>query len=220
MILKNLTLQNNFMKIFKITHKKTYYEIVTEDFAVYEIDGELLRQYHMEQGDDFEPDMLEELHKKTRFRRAYRRACYLLDDRDYSYCMMYQKLMQTYQDKELCIEVMNQLVQCGAIDDRRYARKFSEYLIQKKYYGIYRVRQELLRKGIDKQLTEQCISAFTELAREQLPKALEKKYGSVLTDPEDFKTREKVIAGMSRLGYDYASIRDAIEDYFQNKEED
>ena len=129
--------------------------------------------------------------------------------------MMYQKLMQNYQDKALCVNVMNQLVQCGAIDDRRYARRLTEYLVGRKHYGIYRIRQELLRKGIDKELTEQCLKAYQDEALKQLPVVLEKKYGSVLTDPDDFKTHEKVIAGMSRLGYDFSSVKNAIDDYFE-----
>ncbi len=205
------------MKITEIIHKKTYYEVHAEN-AVYEVDGELLRQYHIQEGTVLEQDTLEELHQKSRFRRAYRRACYLLDDRDYSYCMMYQKLMHTYQDRPLCVKVMNQLVQCGAINDRRYAEKLSEYLVECRHYGIYRVRQELLRKGLDKELTEQCVAALEEQSLEHLPEVLEKKYGSQLTDPEDFKTREKVIAGMTRLGYEYSGIKKAIEEYFQNKE--
>jgi regulatory protein len=207
------------MKLLRITHKKTYYEVATE-FAVYEVDGELLRQYHLQEGQNFDEKTLAELHKKSRFRRAYRRACYLLDNRDYSYCMMYQKLMQNYQDKELCIKVMHQLAQCGAIDDRRYAKRLTEYLVECKHYGIYRIRQELLRKGIDKELTEQCLKAFQDEALKQLPAVLEKKYGSVLTDPDDFKTREKVIAGMSRLGYDFSSVKNAIDDYFQSLEQE
>ena len=207
------------MKITQIIRKKTYYEVYAEN-AVYEIDGELLRQYHMQEGESFDTETLEELHKKSRFRRAYRRACYLLDDRDYSYCMMYQKLMHTYQDKQLCVSVMEQLVQCGAINDKRYAQKLAEYLVERKHYGIYRIRQELLRKGIDKELTETCVRNLEEQSLEYLPDVLAKKYGSQLTDPEDFKTREKVIAGMTRLGYDYFSIKKAVEDYFQNTEQD
>jgi len=207
------------MKIIQITHKKTYYEVHAEN-AVYEIDGELLRQYHIQEGANLNSDTLEELHHKSRFRRAYRRACYLLDDRDYSYCMMYQKLMHTYQDKTLCIKVMEQLVQCGAINDKRYAQKFAEYLVERKHYGSYRVRQELLRKGIDKELTELCIQTLEEQSLENLPETLAKKYGSMLTDPQDFKTREKVIAGMIRLGYDYHSIKNAVEEYFQNLQDE
>ena len=205
------------MKIIQVTRKKTYYEVTAES-AVYEIDGELLRQYHIQENTEISSETLEDLHRKSRFRRAYRRACYLLDDREYSYCMMYQKLMHTYQDKALCVSVMNQLVQCGAINDKRYAKKLTEYLVNAKHYGIYRVRQELLRKGIDKELTEQCIQELKEQALENLPVVLERKYARQLTDPDDSKSIQKVIAGMSRLGYDYYDIKDAIEAYFQEGE--
>ncbi len=209
------------MKILEIHRKKTYYEIVTE-FAVYELDGEFVRNYHIDSGSDMEKSILEELHHKSRFRRAYRRACYLLDAREYSYAVMYQKLMQTYDDKELCQKVMEQLVQCGAINDKRYAQKLAEYLIDCKHYGVFRVRQEMLRKGLDKHLIEEILAELEDSANDYILEVLTKKYGRILVDPDDYHTREKVIAGMSRLGYPFESIKNAIEDYFyqlENEEE-
>lgn len=209
------------MKILEVNRKKTFYEIVTE-FAVYELDGEFVRTYHIDSGSDMEQKILEELHNKSRFRRAYRRACYLLDTREYSYALMYRKLMQTYDDRELCKKVMEQLVQCGAVNDKRYAERLAEYLIQGKHYGIFRVRQEMLRKGLDKRLVEQTLSRFEDSAEDYISEVLAKKYGRILTDPDDYHTREKVIAGMSRLGYPFESIKNAIEDYFyqlENEEE-
>lgn len=207
------------MKITQITRQKTYYEVRTE-LAVYEIDGELLRQYRLEEGGDADEETLQTLHDKSRFRRAYRRACYLLDARDYSYSMMYQKLMATYRDKELCRKVLSQLVQCGSIDDRRYAARLAEYLVERKRYGLYRARQEMMRRGLDKALIEENLEALADTAEEQIGAVLEKKYGRYLTDPEDFKARQKVIAGMARLGYSYGSVKAAIEDYFADWEED
>jgi len=205
--------------ITEVIRKKNYYEVHAEN-AVYEVDGELQRLHHIQAGERFEEDFLLSLHQKSRFRRAYRRACFLLDDREYSYCMMYQKLMHTYEDKALCTSVMEQLVQCGAIDDRRYARKYAEYLAGSKQYGLYRIRQEMLRKGLDKQLIEESLRMVEEITAENLSGVLEKKFGRLLTDPKDFKSREKVIAGMIRLGYDYQSVRNAVEDYFAEQTED
>ncbi|MBQ8926714.1 MAG: regulatory protein RecX [Oscillospiraceae bacterium] len=207
------------MKITEINKQKTYYEVRTE-LAVYEIDGEFLRKYRLEEGHDAQEELLEELHDKSRFRRAYKRACYLLDARDYSYSLMYQKLMATYHDRELCHRVLTQLVQCGAIDDRRYAARLAEYLVERKRYGLYRVRQEMLRRGLDKSLIEEQLEAFSETAEDQIGQVLEKKYGRYLTDPDDLKARQKVIAGMARLGYSYGSVKAAIEDYFADFEED
>ncbi len=205
------------MKILEISKQKTYYAVRTTD-GDFEVDGELLRRYHLQEGMEFDAETMEELHKKSRFRRAYRRACYLLDERDYSYSMMYQKLMKTYQDRELCRSVMEQLVQCGSINDRRYAARLAEYLVESKRFGIFRARQEMLRRGLEKNLVEESLEPFEEAAEENIPAVLEKKYGRYLTDPEDRKAREKVIAGMARLGYNYRAVKDAIEDYFEELE--
>ncbi len=207
------------MKIIEIQKQKTYYAVRTPD-GVYEVDGELLRRFRLMEGMEIDPETLEELHRKSRFRRAYRRACYLLDERDYSYSMMYQKLMRTYQDRELCKSVMEQLVQCGSINDRRYAEKLAEYLVETKRFGIFRARQEMLRRGLEKNLVEDSLSGWEDAAEENIPMVLEKKYGRVLTDPGDWKAREKVIAGMARLGYNYRAVKEAIEDYFADWEEE
>ncbi len=207
------------MRITEISKQKTYYAVRTTD-GDYELDGELLRRYQLLEGMECDPALMQELHDKSRFRRAYRRACYLLDERDYSYSMMYQKLMRTYQDRPLCQRVMEQLVQCGSIDDRRYASRLAEYLVERKRFGIYRASQEMYRKGLDKNLIEEALEPFEDAAEENIPLVLEKKYGRILTDPDDWKAREKVIAGMARLGYNYRAVKDAIEDYFEELEEE
>lgn len=207
------------MKITEIEKQKTYYAVRTTD-GEYEVDGELLRRFRLMEGMEIDAETMEALHTKSRFRRAYRRACYLLDERDYSYSMMYQKLMKTYQDKELCRSVMEQLVQCGSINDRRYAARLAEYLVETKRFGIFRARQEMLRRGLEKNLVEESLEPFEESAEENIPLVLEKKYGRILTDPKDWKAREKAVAGMARLGYNYRAVKDAIEDYFADWEED
>lgn len=207
------------MEIIEIKKQKTYYEVHAED-GVYELDGDYLRAYHIQEGADIAEDVLWELHNKSRYKRAYRRACYLLDARDYSYAMLYRKLMQTYQDKQLVLDVMDRLTENGSVNDRRYAEKLAEYLVERKRYGIYRARQEMLHKGLPRELVEEALEDLEEAAEENIPIVLEKKYGRILTNPADYKTREKVIAGMARLGYNFRSVKAAIEAYFEDWEEE
>lgn len=204
------------MRIQELRRKRSYYEVVTET-AVYEIDGRLLEQNGMTAGGEAEETLLSELHEKSRRHRAMQRALYLLDDRDYSCLMLYRKLMQTYQDKPLCQYVIAALVQKGLLNDARYAEKLAEYLVERKHYGLFRAEQEMLHRGLDKTLTEDVLEQYADTAEENLPEVLEKKYGKVLTDPKDYRTREKVIAGMARLGYDYRSVKAAIADHFANE---
>lgn len=207
------------MEILEIHRQKSYFEVTT-DAAVYEIDGSLLREYNLSAGVDADEEILQTLHETSRFRRAYQRACYLLDAQDYSYAMLYRKLMLTYRDRALCKKVCDKLHDASLIDDRRYAEKCAEYLVERKKYGIYRARQEMLHRGLDKTLVEHALADLEESAEENLPAVLEKKYGRLLTDPKDFKSRQKVIAGMARLGYNFQSVKHAIEDYFADWEDE
>ena len=207
------------MKIISIHRVKSYFEVTTET-AVYEIDGSLLHEYQLSEGTDADDELLQALHTRSRERRAYERARYLLDDRDYSYAMLYRKLWQTYHDKELCRNVCNRLSENGLIDDRKYAEKCAEYLVERKKYGIFRARQEMLHRGLAKELVEHALAGLEDTAEKNVSAVLEKKYGRLLTDPKDYKTRQKVIAGMARLGYNYQSIKNAIEDFFDAQEDD
>lgn len=207
------------MVITAIHRQKSYYEVEAGE-RVYEISAALLREHQLETGTDADEALLQSLHERSRERRAYQRACYLLDARDYSYVMLYRKLMQTYRDKELSRKICDRLRESGMIDDRRYAEKCAEYLVERKKYGIYRARQEMLHRGLERSLVDNALADLEEQAEENISAVLEKKYGRILTDPKDYKTREKVIAGMARLGYHFRSVKDAIEDYFADWDED
>ena len=206
------------MRILSIQRQKSYFAVETET-SVYEIDGSFLREYDLAEGRDADETLLQELHTRSRERRAYERARYLLDERDYSYAMLWRKLVQTYRDKALAKSVCDRLVQSGLIDDRKYAEKCAEYLIERKKYGIYRARQDMLHRGLEKSLVEDALAGWEDTAEENVSAVLEKKYGRLLDDPKDYKTRQKVIAGMARLGYNISSIKDAIDDYFAELEE-
>jgi len=71
----------------------------------------------------------------------------------------------------------------------------------------------------DKVLNVNLTGAFY-CAKHALVHMREKKYGRILTDPKDWKAREKAVAGMARLGYNYRAVKDAIEDYFAEFEEE
>ncbi len=206
------------MYITEIIRTRAYYEVHTGD-AVYELDGSLMEQYAIKAGMHVPEETLCTLHEQSRYRRGYRRACHLLDERDYSRTMLYRKLMQTYQDKALCQKIVDALTEEGYLNDRRYAEKLAEHLVERKRYGIFRARQEMLKRGLDKELVEEFLAPLEEKAEENIPEVLERKYGRDLTDPDDLKARKKVIAGMLRLGYDYRSVKNAIEDYFADWEE-
>lgn len=170
-----------------------------------------------EQDREHKPESAENL---PGFRTAYEKACCYLDIREYCYQELYQKLLRKYPDEDLCRAVMEKLVNCGAVDDRRYAEHYAEYLVRSKGYGIRRAEQEMWHKGLDRSLIREFLDEQRTVADENLPRILVKKYERHLQDREDYRAREKAVAGMVRLGYDFQAVRNAIEDYFAEQEED
>ena len=179
------------MEILEITRKGAYSQVVTLE-AVYEIDNGRLKELHLEVGTDADPELLSGLHDACRLRRARARANYLLDE----------------------------LVGTGQIDDTRYAYACAEYLVERKRWGRFRAKQEMLHRGLPSALVEDALAGLAEAEAENLPLVLERKYGRLLTDPDDRKAIDKAIAGMARLGYPFREVRYAIEDWFASLEED
>lgn len=146
------------------------------------------------------------------FRRARERALYLLEGREYSYSMLYDRLEKNYTE-DICFEVCNNLKELGLLNDERYAEKLCRKLFETKRYGKYRVKQEMRAKGVPMEIIEAAIDEFMENdeeAFERLERLVEQKYERYLTDK---KGVAKVRAALARMGYSYGEIREVLDLY-------
>ncbi len=86
--------------------------------------------------------------------RAHDTALYWLGQRDLSGRELEKKLAAGETPPEVAAAVVERLRQVGLLDDAAYARRAARSLAQYKQYPRRRVEQELLRRGIDRALTE------------------------------------------------------------------
>ena len=102
------------------------------------------------------------------------------------------------------------LEEIGLIDDRAYGESYARELFLRKRFGARRVRQELARKGIDREIIDQVLSQYQEdggeetMAGENIALVLSKKYPLWR---EDEKVRRRAVAALQRLGYTYGQIQ-------------
>ncbi len=139
-------------------------------------------------------------------RRATERALYLLEGREYSRHELYEKLSHSY-DEELCQEICDMCEEKGLIDDLSYAGALARRLYEANRYGISRIRQELYRRGIDKEYIR---IAIDELERDDvavISEILKQRYSDKLSDADD---RKKTVNALLRRGFSYADIKKAI----------
>lgn len=177
------------------------------------INRDIINKFGLKPLCEIESETLTEILYASDLRRASRRAMYLINERDYSYIQLFEKLKKNYPD-DICFKVINQMAEKGYINDRRYAEEIVYSYMICKCYGPRRVKQELYKRGVKGQTAERAIEDALEGLYERLLSIIEKKYSDYLDDPDDKKAVTKVKNALVRMGYDYSDINSAINDFF------
>lgn len=189
-------------------HKGDTWKIVLGENTYY-VNAAIIAEFELEKGQDITREELAKIHSADVLRKAKNRALYLLGERDMCLAELTQKLTKTYGE-EVASEAAGYVKDLGYINDERYAPKLAEYLIKRKKYGRRRAKQEMLHKGLDRELVEEALSNIPEdEISEGLADLIERKYANKLAD---YKDRQKVIAALARRGYSFDEIKRALED--------
>ena len=202
------------MKITSIEKYKgdTFRVIIDGNKKVY-LHREIIQKFSLEPSCEIKSETLTEILYASDLRRASRRAMYLINERDYSYIQLFERLHKNYPD-DICFKVVNQMAEKGYINDRRYADEIVYSYMICKCYGPRRVKQELYKRGVKGQTAETALENASEGLYERLLSVIEKKYADYLDDPDDKRAVDKVKNALVRMGYDYSDINSAINDFF------
>ena len=131
-----------------------------------------------------------------------------------------EKLLRKGYDKKLVDSALVKLKVSGLVDDARFMSSYIDYLASKKFYGKARIKLELQKKGIGRELISEhfddCIDDID--FKENCVKLICKKK---LNDKiRDSKTASAVTAALVRYGYGYAEIKYAYTRLLEENEEE
>lgn len=132
------------------------------------------------------------------------RALDLLSHRSMSCRELYDKLLQKGEDEHAAAAAVQWLLENRLLDDAEYAASVVRHYAAKGY-GAGRVRSELSRRGIPRELWDEAL--------EQMPDGddkLMKMIASRLSNPKDRDQVRKVSAALFRRGYSWDEIRTAL----------
>ena len=200
------------MKITSIEkYKGSTYRIDFDEGEPAYLNIEIVNKFNLKAGISLPLSAWEQIKQESDFRRARERALYLLDYKDYSFVDMFQKLRQNY-DEELCYQVMQKLVDMGAINDRRYAEGLARHYIEVKLFGRRRAFQEMRLKGLTKEVIDIALDEYSDGVQERLRKLIEKKYVRYLCDEKGLNRTKNALV---RYGYDFSDINSALREFEQ-----
>ena len=196
----------------KITYLSEYkgdtWEAQVEGERKFYINRSVVEEFSLREGLELSAAALEQIKGADVLRKAKKRGLYLLGERSMCRGELLSKLTKTYGG-EVAEEAVEYIVGLGYIDDEEYAPRLAEYLVFRKRWGVRRAKQEMLRRGLDRELVENTLAEFSEEELdEELMSLIERKYYSKIDDYDD---RRKTIAALMRRGYDYGAIKRCIE---------
>jgi regulatory protein len=182
---------------------------VLEDGSILRVSKNQIADFALYTGrelSDEEADRLTQAIEKENFRSH---ALRVVTDTPKSRKMLLKILEEKDCQPEQAAEIADWLEDMGLLDDRRYAADVAELYVRKGY-GARKIRDELYRRGIPRELWDEVLSQIQEEdSASAIDAFLEKKLrGS--HDPKDVKRASDALA---RRGYRWPEISDALRRY-------
>ncbi len=123
---------------------------------------------------------------------------------------LYKKLCEKGYS-EVAHEVLAEFTKAGIIDDKNYAYMYISDGINIKCKGLFRLRDELIKKGVDKGIVDAVSKEFEEDCYNSLVSFMKAHYGDEKIS--DRKTLDKIKAQLLRRGYSYGEIRRCFDEF-------
>lgn len=147
----------------------------------------------------------------NRLERAINAAAGMLGRRMLTCRELYDKLCKKGYDKEIAEQVVEKFLAAGYLDDRQYAKMYLTDGVNLSAKGIYRIRQELLQKGIALALIDEALEETDVNIEDALYQYVEER--RLCENIHSRKDLEKLKARLVRRGYSLGEIRKCLDRY-------
>ena len=138
------------------------------------------------------------------FDKAKKFAAYLLSSKTYTCKEMYQKLIIKKFDSEVAEQIVSKLCEAGVLNDEEYAKMYVHDAVNIHMKGAFRIRQELLKKGVASSLIDKALGEFDDDVEEQLNEYVKLRFLDKVF--EDYRDIEKAKSHLLRRGYGLSEI--------------
>ena len=196
------------MKITRIENSKHVQErvlVFLEEGDPLRITGHELLQFGLYPGMDLSPELVVQLQAAGQRSESRVKAARLASGRMMSRKELTDKLSRKGIDPDTAEETADWLESLGAVDDAAYAGVIARHYTASGY-GPGRVRQELQKRGISRELWDDALSQLPDSA-DAIDRFLQKKLSGRTPDRATLK---KLSDALLRRGFSWSDIRPAL----------
>ncbi len=195
--------------------KKGRFLVKLEDGSILRVTEEEILRFALRPGMDLDGEALEALRASAKTSSARAAAANIIGTRALSKKELTRRLVKKGNEEADAQAAADWLEDIGAVNDAGYAAALVRHY-GGKGYGPARVREELRRRGIDRELWDEAMEEMPEAA-DILDQLIQKKCRGELSDP---KEKKRVSDALMRRGFGWSEVRAAMGRYVEMFEDD
>lgn len=195
-------------EVKKSERKKGRFLVKLEDGNILRVTEEELLRFGLRAGLELDEETMEAVAASVRASSAKAAAANMIGSRALSKKELTRRLVKKGNDEADAQAAADWLEDIGAVDDAGYAAALVRHY-GGKGYGPARVREELRRRGVDRELWDEALEEMPETA-EILDALIRKKCRGELSDP---KEKKRVSDGLLRRGFAWSDVKAAMGRY-------
>ncbi len=196
------------MAVKPSSHVRGRFLVQLENGPLLKVSEEELLRFGLRTGEELDEETLESLKASARASSVKAKAAGMLGSRPLSRRELEKRLVQKGSDEEDARSAADWLEDIGALDDAAYAAALVRHYGERGY-GRARVREELRRRGVPKDLWEEALARLPQ-SNEVLDGLVRKKCRGDLSDPRE---RKRVSDALLRRGFSWEEVRAALQRY-------
>lgn len=193
--------------------RKDRFSLFENDTFLIGISGNALLSHNIRKGTLLTNELLDQILAVEEYQTA-RDACYrYLSGRDHASRELRQKITRKGISPAVAERVIAEFEQKGLIDDQRFAEKFAADKLELKKWGPLKIKNALLRKGVNKSVTEKVTQNLTENLEQDgiCVDLLRKRKAHFLRETDPIKRMQKMYRYLAGKGFYSREISGAIE---------
>lgn len=195
-------------EVKKSERRKGWFLVKLENGDILKVTEEELLRFRLRVGLDLDGEMLEALKASVKKSSARAAAANMIGSRALSKKELTKRLIQKGNDEADAQAAVDWLEDIGAVNDAGYAAALVRHY-GGKGYGPARVREELRRRGVDRELWDEALEEMPEAA-EILDQLIQKKCKGDLSDSRE---KRRVSDALMRRGFGWNDVRAAMGRY-------
>ena len=203
------------MEVKPSQRKKGRFLVKLEDGNILRVTEEEVLRFSLAAGMELDDETLEALDESAQRSAVRAAAASMIGSRPLSKKELTRRLVRKGADEEDAGEAADWLEDIGAVNDREYAAMLVRHYAGKGY-GRARIREEMYRRGVDRELWDQALEELPDQS-ETLDRLIQKKCRGDLSDRREVR---RVSDSLLRRGFSWSEVKDALRRYTELQEDE